>query len=49
VAWVFAASNFFNAMRSEVRDWTGLVVYLVDGRVKMTNVFECAIRPKMAQ
>ena len=44
---VSAISDLAKAMRYTLRHWSGLVVFLDDGRVEMdTNVVERAIRPK---
>ena len=43
---VSAISDLAKAMRYTLRHWSGLVVFLDDGRVEMdTNVVERAIRP----
>ena len=46
VGRVLAVSDLAKAMRYAIRHWTGLTVFLEDGRVEMdTNVVERAIRP----
>ncbi len=46
VARVSAASDLAKAIRYALRHWTGLAVFLDDGRIEMdTNVVERAIRP----
>ena len=46
VTRVSGASDLARAMRYAIRHWSGLVVFLDDGRVEMdTNVVERAIRP----
>ena len=44
--WVSAASGLGEAIRYALRHWSGLLVFLDDGRVEMdTNTVERAIRP----
>jgi hypothetical protein len=46
LAWVSGKSTLAEAIRYALRPWTGLVLFLEDGRIELdTNIIERAIRP----